>query len=303
MQSDNALQARGSTIDKQVAFYDLLVLGGRRKRPLTEDEKNKKKKESRSRGKQLKPSKGFIQSEEKKSRRKALALDAIDQGMDVSNGVGARRDTDVHGEDSMVTQHAESKQEHAHAAVPSLLEDGHLFGSTWESLPDVFPIYNDHFEWSVDDDLKSLAGHSDGDSHSEMDDDFDLGLDLTAAEEDGDDGHCSASLQLSEDIWSWEKGGGEDKPPTSLEEMFRSRSPLKPKVRTRRPPRSIANVQRSTRLEWNDISRLPEKWPWSMHWGLTNMSDEDMLVNRISELDIWALANEIDGVLECSAGP
>ena len=49
----------------------------------------------------------------------------------------ARGDTVFPGEDSMVMQQAESKQEHAHAAVPSLLEDGHLFG---------FPIYNDHFE-------------------------------------------------------------------------------------------------------------------------------------------------------------
>ena len=225
-----------------------------------------------------------------------MAVEARSEGNDMLVDEEAKREWDDPFAGDKVIHQAERKQEHTQAAVPARLEDGDLFASTWESLPDVFPIHNEHFEWSVDDDLKSLAGQSDGDSHSEMDDDFDLGLDLTSAEAEGDDGLCSAPFKQSKDTWSWEKGGGEDKPPTTLSEMFSSRSPLKPKVRTRRPPRSIINVERSTRLEWNDISRLPEKWPWSMHRGLTNMSDEDDLVNRISEVDKWALANETDGV-------
>ena len=53
-------------------------------------------------------------------------------------------------------------------------------------------------------------------------------------------------------------------------------------------------MKRSTRLEWNDTSHLPDKWPWSMHWSLSDENGEKELVDRISAVDKWVDDNEVN---------
>ena len=46
----------------------------------------------------------------------------------------------------------DEKHDQAHAAVPFDIYGG-TWPNTWEPMPDVYPIYNEHFEWSVEENL------------------------------------------------------------------------------------------------------------------------------------------------------
>ena len=81
--------------------------------------------------------------------------------------------------------------------------------------------------------------------------------------------------------------------PSALEDLFKPKKKMK-ELHARRPPRSILNVKRKLKLEWADTSPLPERWPWSMHWSLTDIDSDDRVAKRISAVHVWAVAHETE---------
>ena len=108
--------------------------------------------------------------------------------------------------------------------------------------------------------------------------DWDLGLNLL---EDKDDLYSSEDLNPGEEEWEWGVVDDKARKPSALEDLFKPKKKSK-ELHAGRPPRSIFNVKRKLKLEWADTAALPERWPWSMNWSLTDTDSDDRVAKRIS---------------------
>jgi hypothetical protein len=250
--------SKGSTNVKKDAFFDYLVLGGSGR---------VRDKETISKERKVKAKRTREQSESGKRNKKNKTV----QSQEVySTAV----DEHIEKEQALMTRWLNPP-----AAVP--VRDN-LLG--WS-------IFDNKAEWMAEEDLERLAESVCSSSPEHVGQEWDLGLNLL---EDKDDLYCSEELDLGKEEWEWGVADGKVRKPSALEDLFKPKKKTK-ELHAQRPLRSIFNVKRKLKLEWVDTSPLPERWPWSMHWSLTDRDSDDRVAKRISAVHEWAAAHETEG--------